>query len=151
MCPLIRKHRKPLKSKCKSHPSLKSRRSHLFTCQSHPYSCFLCIRHTKNKHIEISNLFFLFYRYIKVTSLYPTISPLEWTKASKCVYEGTHDDHHHLLCAQLCLTFFVTLHTVTHQAPWKFPGKSTGVGCRFLLQGNFLTQESNQHHLQLLI
>ena len=59
MCPLIRKHRKPLKSKFKSHPSLKSKRSHLFTCQSHPYSCFLCIRHTKNKHIEISNLFFI--------------------------------------------------------------------------------------------
>ena len=23
--------------------------------------------------------------------------------------------------------------------PWDFPGNSTGVGCRFLLQGNFLT------------
>ena len=27
--------------------------------------------------------------------------------------------------------------------PWNFPGKSTGVGCRFLLQGIFLTQGSN--------
>ena len=26
---------------------------------------------------------------------------------------------------------------------WNFPGKSTGVGCRFLLQGIFLTQGSN--------
>ena len=24
--------------------------------------------------------------------------------------------------------------------PWNFPGKNTGVGCHFLLQGNFLTQ-----------
>ena len=24
--------------------------------------------------------------------------------------------------------------------PWDFPGKNTGVGCRFLLQGIFLTQ-----------
>ena len=24
--------------------------------------------------------------------------------------------------------------------PWDFPGKSTGVGCHFLLQGIFLTQ-----------
>ena len=28
-------------------------------------------------------------------------------------------------------------------APWDFPGKSTGVGCRFLLQGIFLTQGLN--------
>ena len=26
--------------------------------------------------------------------------------------------------------------------PWDFPGKTTGVGCRFLLQGIFLTQGS---------
>ena len=27
--------------------------------------------------------------------------------------------------------------------PWHFPGKNTGVGCHFLLQGIFLTQGSN--------
>ena len=27
--------------------------------------------------------------------------------------------------------------------PWDFPGKSTGMGCHFLLQGIFLTQGSN--------
>ena len=27
--------------------------------------------------------------------------------------------------------------------PWDSPGKTTGVGCHFLLQGIFLTQESN--------
>ena len=27
--------------------------------------------------------------------------------------------------------------------PWDFPGKSTAVGCHFLLQGIFLTQQSN--------
>ena len=27
--------------------------------------------------------------------------------------------------------------------PWDFPGKSTGVGCHFLLQGTFPTQGSN--------
>ena len=31
--------------------------------------------------------------------------------------------------------------------PWDFPGKNTGVGCHFLLQGIFLTQESNLHLL----
>ena len=28
--------------------------------------------------------------------------------------------------------------------PWDFPGKNTGVGCHFLLQGIFSTQGSNQ-------
>ena len=32
--------------------------------------------------------------------------------------------------------------------PWDFPGKSTGVGRRVLLQGVFLTQGSNLHHLR---
>ena len=31
--------------------------------------------------------------------------------------------------------------------PWNFPGKNTGVGCSFLLQGIFLTQGLNQHLL----
>ena len=39
---------------------------------------------------------------------------------------------------------FVTSWTAAHQArPWNAPGKSTGVGCHFLLQGIFLTQGSN--------
>ena len=28
--------------------------------------------------------------------------------------------------------------------PWDFPGKNTGVGCHFLLQGIFPTQELNR-------
>ena len=31
--------------------------------------------------------------------------------------------------------------------PWDSPGKNTGVGCHFLLQGLFLTQGSNSHLL----
>ena len=34
--------------------------------------------------------------------------------------------------------------------PWDFPGKNTGVGCRALLQGIFLTQGSNPHLFRLL-
>ena len=42
--------------------------------------------------------------------------------------------------------------TVAHQAPLSvgFSSKNTGVGCRALLQGIFLTQGSNLHLLQLL-
>ena len=31
--------------------------------------------------------------------------------------------------------------------PWDSPGKSTGMGCHFLLQGIFMTQGSNPHFL----
>ena len=34
--------------------------------------------------------------------------------------------------------------------PWNFPGKNTGVGCHFLLQGIFLTQGLNLCFLHLL-
>ena len=45
---------------------------------------------------------------------------------------------------------FVTPWTVAHKAPlsWNSPGKNTGVGCHFLLQGIFLSQGSNPHLLQ---
>ena len=40
---------------------------------------------------------------------------------------------------------FATPWTVAYQAPgpWDFPGKNTGLGCHFLLQGIFPTQGSN--------
>ena len=55
------------------------------------------------------------------------------------------------LVAKLCLTL-ATSWTVACQAPlsWDFPGKNTGVGCPFLLQGILLTQGSNLHLLHLL-
>ena len=34
--------------------------------------------------------------------------------------------------------------------PWNSPGKNTGVGCHFLLQGIFPTQGLNMHLLYLL-
>ena len=34
--------------------------------------------------------------------------------------------------------------------PWISPGKNTGVGCHFLLQGIVLNQELNPHLLDLL-
>ena len=42
----------------------------------------------------------------------------------------------------MCDTF-VTPWTARFLCPWNFPGKNTGVGCHFFLQGIFLTQESN--------
>ena len=52
------------------------------------------------------------------------------------------------LVTQSCPTL-VTAWTVARHAvcPWDFPGRNTGVGCHFLLQGIFLTQGLNFHLL----
>ena len=57
-----------------------------------------------------------------------------------------------VLCVCVCVSrvqLFVALWTIAHQTPLVH-GKNTGVGCYFLLQGIFLTQESNLHLLRLL-
>ena len=54
--------------------------------------------------------------------------------------------------AQLCcIRLFATPWTVALQAPcpWNFPGKNTGVGCHFLLQG-FFPMQGLDPHLRLL-
>ena len=47
--------------------------------------------------------------------------------------------------AQLCLTLCNPMGVQPSRllCSWDFPGKNTGVGCHFLLQGIFLTQGSN--------
>ena len=56
--------------------------------------------------------------------------------------EGPRDLCACVLSCFSCLQLFVTLWTVAHQAPlWDSPGKNTGVGCHFLLQGIFLTRD----------
>ena len=48
-----------------------------------------------------------------------------------------------------CYQLFVTsgLQPTRLLCPWDFPGKNTGAGCHFLLQGICLTQGSNPHLL----
>ena len=54
-----------------------------------------------------------------------------------------------VLVTQLCLTL-ETPRNVACQDPvsMDFPGKNTGIGCHFLLQGIFLTQGSNPRLLR---
>ena len=51
-----------------------------------------------------------------------------------------------LSVAQSCLTL-CNLQPTRLLCPWDFPGKDTGLGCHFLLQGIFPTQGSNPGHL----
>ena len=51
---------------------------------------------------------------------------------------------HGCAVAQLCLTLAALWTAATRFLyPWDFPGKDAGVGCHFLLQGTFPTQELN--------
>ena len=51
---------------------------------------------------------------------------------------------HACLVTKLCLTFCDTMDQPARLlCPWDFPGKNTGEGCLFLLQGTFWTQRSN--------
>ena len=53
-----------------------------------------------------------------------------------------------VLVARLCLTLQSHgLQPSRLLSPWDSPGKNTGVGCHFLLQGVFLTQGSNSQLL----
>ena len=48
------------------------------------------------------------------------------------------------------LQLFATPWPTSLLCPWNFPGKNTGVGCHFLLQGIFLNQGLNPCLLCLL-
>ena len=74
------------------------------------------------------------------------------------MYSATHHSYQTFL--QLLANVCVCVHTLNHvllfAAPWteacqwNFPGKTTEVGCHFLLQGIFPTQELNLGLLHLL-
>ena len=57
-------------------------------------------------------------------------------------------DVNYSTCVCVCVLSHVQL--FAHFCPWNFPGKNTGVGCHFILQGIFLIQGSNPRLLCLL-
>ena len=48
-----------------------------------------------------------------------------------------------LVCVCICVLVIQSCLTATMVCPWNSPGKNTGVGCHFLLQGIFQTQGLN--------
>ena len=76
--------------------------------------------------------------------------PISFSEAFIYISEGESESE----VTQSCL--FVTPWTVATRLlhPWNIPGKSTGVGCHFFIQGIFLTQGSNPglpHCRQMLL
>ena len=68
-------------------------------------------------------------------------------KSDEEPYRSWKNTMHHIVKKVKSLSrvqLFATPWTVAHQAlcPWDSPGKNTGVGCHFLLQGIFPTQGS---------
>ena len=77
-----------------------------------------------------------------------------WDKQSldvvDCPLQGNMNFQEGVFFSYVCVSRSVVsdssqLHRVqlASLCPWDSPGKNTGVGCHFLLQGIFLTQESN--------
>ena len=77
-----------------------------------------------------------------------------YMKAQLAVLLSIHICMYVCVCAQplSCVRLFATPWTEAARllCPWNFPGKNTGVGCHFLLQGSFPTQGLNLHLLHLL-
>ena len=70
----------------------------------------------------------------------------EWRRnVCVCLYRKEKEDVFVCSVAQPCLILLWPL-----LCPWTFPGKNTGVGCDFFLQGIFLTQGLNLPLLCLL-
>ena len=63
------------------------------------------------------------------------------------VFEALLFDFCCCLVVKSCLILLRPCEPARLLCPWNFPGKNTGVGCHFLLQGIFPSQGSNPHLL----
>ena len=70
---------------------------------------------------------------------------LDWLRCQR--WSPGHGEPRAHVCAQSCLILWPTgLWPARLLCPWNFPGKNTGVGCHFFLQGIFPTHGSNPYH-----
>ena len=118
---------------------------------------------TPSSHLISSHLNLSFNHHLSVylvpvspdNKLHRVCSPPSHPKANTSICDTTNAQQtlqsawlqSQTLCSQRGLCFSVpvagTPRPSCTPAPWGFPGKSTGVGCHFLLQEIFLTQRSN--------
>ena len=83
-------------------------------------------------------------------NLMNTTTETSWIPARGCAGAGNSGTWEQAACIRIWLCYYHLVPSTRFLCPWDFPGKNTGVGCHFLLQGIFLTQRWNLHFLSLL-
>ena len=97
----------------------------------------------------------------KIIHFLDVVMIIQYIRAQDTESEGHKDKSHMVMCMGVfvcvctCSVLSDSLQPHGPQStrflcPWDAPGKNTGVGCHFLLQGIFPTQRSNLHLLRLL-
>ena len=76
---------------------------------------------------------------------------LGWRESIHCLLSIFESCYHPacVLSGFSCVQLFVMLWTIACRTPWDSPGKSTGVGCHFLLQGNLSNPEVGHRSVPL--
>ena len=125
-------------------------------------TCSVCLRQNVYHTTQIS-AFHVLYKTVNLSSNMileiPIFSSQTTLKNSKmknvftmtltCTYQVTDTVGSFSACAQSCPTLQPHgLLPIRLLCPWDFQGKNTGVGCHFLFQGMFPTQEPTSHLLQ---
>ena len=93
---------------------------------------------------------------IKVTTIsvpshqYGLLDSLSLIEASSQLYNNYMENSEFTFIKCVCVLCSVVSDSMDCSFPWNFPGKCTGVGCHFLLQGIFSTQGQNLRLLHLL-
>ena len=108
----------------------------IFSCTCCPFGCILW-----KMSVQI---FYLFFNQIVVLLLVGFFCEVVWFLDVFCIM---------LTLSCSVMSNFLWTHELQPArllCPWNFPGKNTGVGCHFLLQGLFLTHRSNLHFLHLM-
>ena len=107
-----------------------------------------------NKRISIGYVYFFSDSYKKFTKTH--MHTLYNFKQQKMAFSlptslsASHNQYHDHVVFKLVMSDSLQPHGLQPArllCPWNFPGKITGAGCHFLLQGIFLTQGLNLHLL----
>ena len=129
----------------------------MFQCQHSPGICPFLFTLTGNTLITGPYSYHIYLMLVAPMYIYNLNLSWEFKKClCKCLTHHLHLDFrstcskclHECSVAQSCpILWPYGLQPSKLLCPWNFPGKNTGTGCHFLLQGIFLTQGLNPHLL----
>ena len=111
-------------------------------------------QYTKNHSVSLPLTYTQYWKMVTIIFLFPNKSLLHLWKRTCFDFATESVQWLSTRCCRLVAQSCPTLlwpHGLKPSrliCPWDSPGKNTGVGCHFLLQGIFLTQGSNPHLLR---